>query len=58
MRTSGGRGAEGWIMVIPITALIIAASASLGGASGMLMTLESTIRATVTGVIDFVSHLF
>ena len=58
MRTSGGRGAEGWIMAIPIVALIVAASASHGGAEGMLMMLESTIRTTITGVADFLGQLF
>ena len=28
MRTSGAGGSEGWIMVIPIAALIVAASAA------------------------------
>lgn len=58
MRTSGGRGAEGWIMAIPIVALIIAASASNGGANGMLLMLENTFRRTVTGVLEFVAQLF
>ena len=58
MRTSGGRGAEGWIMAIPIVALIIAASASNGGAHGMLMFLETTVRQTITGVLDFLGQLF
>lgn len=58
MRTSGGRGAEGWIMAIPIVALIIAASAANGGAHGMLMVLETTVRQTITGVLDFLGQLF
>jgi len=58
MRTSGGRGAEGWIMAIPIVALLVAASASNGGPSGMLLMLETTVRRTVTGVLDFVAQLF
>ena len=57
MRTSGGRGAESWIMVIPIVALIVAASASNGGANGMLLLLENTVRRTVTGVLEFVAQL-
>lgn len=58
MRTSGGRGAEGWIMAIPIVALIVAASASNGGANGMLLMLETTVRQTVTGMLDFLAQLF
>ena len=58
MRTSGGRGAEGWIMAIPILALIVAASMSHGGADGMLLMLESTVRTTVTAVVDFVTGFF
>lgn len=58
MRTSGGRGAEGWIMAIPIVALIVAASASNGGANGMLLLLETAVRQTVTGVLEFLGQLF
>jgi hypothetical protein len=45
-------------MAIPIVALIIAASASNGGANGMLLMLETTVRRTVTGVLEFVAQLF
>lgn len=58
MRTSGGRGAEGWIMAIPIVALILAASASNGGVHGTLLMLETAVRQTVTGVLDFLGQLF
>lgn len=58
MRTSGGRGAEGWIMAIPILALIVASSMSLGGADGMILMLESTVRTTVTSVVEFIARLF
>jgi hypothetical protein len=58
MRTSGGRGAEGWIMAIPIVALLVAASASNGGANGMLLMLETTVRRTVTSMLDFLAQLF
>lgn len=58
MRTSGGRGAEGWIMAIPILALIVAAAASNGGVHGMLLMLETAVRQTVTGVLDFLGQLF
>ena len=58
MRTSGGRGAEGGIMAIPIAALIIAASASNGGADGMLLMLESAVRSTMTNAMAFLAQWF
>ena len=58
MRTSGGRGAEGWIMAIPILALIVASTVSNGGVTGMLIMLEGAVRTTITAVVDFVSALF
>ena len=58
MRTSGGRGAEGWIMGIPIFALIVASTMSAGGVDGMLIMLEAVIRTTITSAVDFVSALF
>ena len=45
-------------MVIPIAALLVAASASNGGAGAMLLMLESTVRQTVMSVIDFLGQLF
>jgi hypothetical protein len=57
MRTSGGRGNDGWIMAIPILALIVAATMSNGGVAGMLLMLESVVRTTITSVVDFVSAL-
>lgn len=58
MRTSGGRGAEGWIMAIPILALIVASTMSAGGVDGMLIMLEGTVRTTITSLVDFVRGLF
>ena len=58
MRTSGGRGAESWIMAIPIVALLVAATASNGGVHGMILMLETAVRETVTGVLDFLGQLF
>jgi hypothetical protein len=58
MRTSGGRGAEGWIMAIPIFALIIASTMSAGGIDSMLIMLEGTVRTTINSVVDFVRALF
>jgi hypothetical protein len=57
MRTSGGRGNDGWIMAIPILALIVAATMSNGGVGGMLLMLEGVVRTTITSVVDFVSAL-
>lgn len=58
MRTSGGRGAEGWIMIFPILALIVAASMSSGGLNASLISLESAVRQTIMSVVGFVSRLF
>jgi hypothetical protein len=58
MRTSGGRGSESWIMVIPLAAMFVAATISNGGPDGMILLLEGTIRATITAVVTFFSHLF
>ena len=57
MRTSGGRGAEGWIMAIPLLALIIAATMSAGGVDGMFITLEGVVRSTFASLVDFVRAL-
>ena len=58
MRTSGGRGADGWIVAIPILALIVASTMSAGGIDGMLMMVDDLIRTTFTAVVDFVRALF
>ena len=57
MRTSGGRGLEGWILVVPVGALIVAATMNNGGADAMLISLEGTIRQTVTWVTTFLAGL-
>ncbi len=54
MRTSGGRGAEGWIMAIPMFALIVAGSMATGGIDAVLVTLEGTIREALTSIVNFV----
>jgi hypothetical protein len=54
MRTSGGRGAEGWIMAIPMLALIIAGSMASGGVDAALITIEGTIREALTTIVNFV----
>ena len=58
MRTSGAGGSEGWIMAIPIAALIVAASAAAGGPEALLMSLESTVRSLVQSAVDLVSSVF
>lgn len=58
MRTSGGRGAEGWIVGIPIIALIVAATMSAGGVHFMLIMVDDAARTIITTVVDFVRALF
>lgn len=58
MRTSGGRGGEGWIMAIPIIALLVVSSMSAGGLDAMLVMLERTIRETLASVGVFIRNLF
>ncbi|HXW05676.1 MAG TPA: hypothetical protein VD833_10625 [Vicinamibacterales bacterium] len=57
MRTSGGRGAEGWIMAFPVVALIVAASLRGDGFGMMLVGLERTIRELSTAVLNFLGGL-
>jgi uncharacterized membrane protein YraQ (UPF0718 family) len=57
MRTSGGRGAEGWILGIPLAAMLVAATMSNGGAHAMLLSLESTVRETFGAVVNFFAQL-
>jgi hypothetical protein len=57
MRTSGGRGAEGWIVVIPIAALLVAMTMTGGGSHETLLTMERMIRDTVTAAYQFVRGL-
>jgi hypothetical protein len=54
MRTSGGRGNEGWIVAIPVFGLIVAAMVSAGGTDGMFIVLEGVVRT----VGDLVRALF
>jgi len=58
MRTSGGRGAEGWIVVIPVAALLVAMTMNGGGAHETLLAMERVIRDTVTTAFQFVRELF
>jgi hypothetical protein len=58
MRTSGGRGADGWIIAIPIAALAVAMAMTNGGAHETVLTLERMVRDTFTAVVQFVQQLF
>ena len=58
MRASGGPGLEGWMIVIPALALLVAMSNSAGGYEATLMALEGAVRGAVTAVIDFVGSLW
>jgi hypothetical protein len=57
MRTSGGRGAEGWIIVIPVVALMVAMMMTNGGAHETVLTLERMVRETFTSLVEFVQRL-
>jgi hypothetical protein len=57
MRTSGGRGLEGWIMAIPVLALVLAAAMRGEGPNAMLMTLERTIREGLSAAANFLGGL-
>jgi len=58
MRTSGGHGADGWMIGIPILVLIIASSMSAGGLDAMLLTLEGAVRHTFSAALELVRGLF
>ena len=57
MRPSGGRGADAWMIAIPVVALVVAGSLSEGGFDAVLLTLERAIRHTVTAGWDLVTRL-
>ena len=58
MRTSGGRGHEGWIMAIPVIALLVVASVRSGGVDGLLHDLNGAVRQVRAAVVDFVRDVF
>jgi hypothetical protein len=58
MRMSGGRGADAWMILIPVLALAVAGTMSSGGLEGVLLTLEHVIRNAVTTSLAFVQGLF
>jgi hypothetical protein len=58
MRTSGGRGADAWMLAIPVAALVVAGSMSAGGFDAVVLTLESAVRHTLTAGMQFIKSLF
>jgi hypothetical protein len=58
MRTSGGRGQDGWIIAIPVIAFLVAASLRSGGVAGLLYDLNGAFRHFGAAVVDFVRHAF
>jgi hypothetical protein len=57
MRASGGRGADAWMLLIPVLALVVAGAMSEGGLNAVLLTLESTIRHTFNAGLTFIAKL-
>jgi len=58
MRSSGGRGADAWMILVPVVALAIAGTMSEGGVDGVLLMMERAIRHTLAAGIDLVRGLF
>ena len=57
MRTSGGPGLEGWIMAIPIVALIVAMTMNRGGAHDAVVAAERMIRETLASAMGFLARV-
>lgn len=57
MRTSGGRGADAWLIVIPVLAILVAGSFSAGGLDAALLTLNNAIRDTLLHGLELVRRL-
>ena len=58
MRSSGGRGADAWMILVPVVALAVASTMSEGGVDGVLLVMERAIRHTLTAGLDLVRGLF
>jgi hypothetical protein len=58
MRASGGRGADAWMLAIPVVALLVAGSMSAGGLNAAVLTLESAVRHTFNAGLAFITKLF
>jgi len=57
MRTSGGRGADAWMLGVPVIALLVAGAMSAGGFDSMLVQLDSVIRHTFSAGLNFFAKL-
>ena len=58
MRTSGGRGADAWMVAIPVVALVVAGTMSGGGLEATLLTVESLVRHTVMAGVELIARFF
>ena len=58
MRTSGGRGHEGWLIAISLSGLLVAASFVNGGVDGLLRAFDGAVRQVVAAVVGFVRNVF
>ena len=58
MRTSGGRGADAWLLAIPVVALLVAGSMAEGGFASVLLTLNNAIRDVAIASLELVRKLF
>ena len=58
MRTSGGRGADAWLLAIPVVALLVAGSMAEGGFASVLLTLNNAIRDVAMASLELVRKLF
>lgn len=58
MRTSGGRGADAWMLIVPVVALLVAGTWSEGGLDAALMRLEGVIRHTLNAGLAVVTRIF
>jgi len=57
MRMSGGRGADVWMLAIPLVALAVAASMSAGGLNAAIVQVESAIRHAFTAAFTWVANV-
>jgi hypothetical protein len=57
MRTSGGRGLEGWIMAIPIAGLITAMAMNRGGVHEAVLAVERVIHEMLSSTMAYVAHV-
>lgn len=58
MRSSGGRGADAWMIAIPLLAVLVVGAMAGGGPDAALLTLERTVRQVITAGWEFARSLF